>query len=80
MLESSTDAGEYEITDDMDPEQIWSVLAGIEDETSFIRRFNQLNERQRRGVAEHVLTRCNIFAGKAALFSSQYTDESGKLE
>ena len=80
VLEVLPETNDFEITDDMDPEQIWSVLSGIKDEATFISRFNHINEGQRRGVAEHVLTKCNIFTGKAALFSSQYDNESGLLK
>jgi len=80
VMEVLPEMNDFEIRDDMNPEQIWSVLSGIKEETSFISRFNQLNEGQRRGVAEHVLTKCNIITGKAALFSSQYNNESGLLK
>jgi len=30
-------------------------------------------------VAEHVLTHCNVFSGKAAVFSSRYDGQSALL-
>ncbi len=65
---------------DMGPEQIWSTLSGMVDESLFIKNFNSLDDAKRREVAEHVLTRCNIFSGKASIFSSRYNSESGFLE
>lgn len=65
---------------DMDPERIWSILSAVGDEDLFVRAFNGLEEPKRRELAEHILTRCNIFAGKAALFSSRYNDESALMD
>ena len=65
---------------DMDAEQIWSVLSDLSDENLFMKGFNSLDETKRREVAEHVLTKCNIFSGKASTFSSRYRSESGLLE
>lgn len=65
---------------DMEPEEIWSTLSGMVDERLFIKSFNSLDEIKRREVAEHVLTRCNIFSGRASIFSSRYNSESGFIE
>jgi hypothetical protein len=59
---------------------VWSILSSIEDEDQFVRRFNALEEEKRREVAEYVLTKCNIFSGKASAFSSRYSNETGLLE
>jgi len=64
---------------DMSPEEIWSVLAGTEDESLFVEAFNGLEETKRREVAEHVLTRCNVFSGRAATFSSRYDEHAALL-
>jgi hypothetical protein len=71
---------ETDSTDQMPPEKVWSILSSIEDEDQFVRRFNALEEEKRREVAEYVLTKCNIFSGKASAFSSRYSNETGLLE
>jgi len=68
-----------EITPGMTPEEIWKILSKVADEDLFISHFNSLEESVRREVAEHVLTRCNIFAGKASIFSARYDNEAGSL-
>lgn len=65
---------------DMEPEEIWSILSAVSEEDLFIRSFNNLDEAKRREVAEHVLTKCNIFSGKASVFSSRYDNETGLME
>ena len=65
---------------DMEPEKIWATLSEMADEDLFINSFNSLDEDKRKEVAEHVLTRCNIFSGKASVFSSRYNSDSGLLE
>ena len=69
-----------ELGPDMSSEEIWAVLSHFEDMDLFINNFNNLDEDKRKEVAEHVLTRCNIFSGKASTFSSRYNNESGFLE
>lgn len=68
-----------EIRSDMEPEEIWKILSSIQDETTFSERFNHMEVGKRKEVADYVLTRCNIFAGKGAVFSSRYDSESGLL-
>jgi hypothetical protein len=68
------------IRPDMKPDEIWSILSHIADEDVFVQGFNGLNDPIRREVAEYVLTRCNVFSGKASVFSSRYNNESGLLE
>ena len=63
----------------MAPEEIWSLLSGTEDERAFAEAFNGLEEAKRREIAEHVLTRCNVFSGRAATFSSRYDEGSALL-
>ncbi len=58
---------------DMEPEHIWAILSDIADENLLINSFNSIDEVKRREVAEHVLTKCNIFSGKASFFSARYT-------
>jgi hypothetical protein len=65
---------------DMSPPEIWNILSGIEDESEFAYSFNSLDEAKRREVAEYVLTRCNIFAGKAAIFSSRYNEATALMD
>ncbi len=64
----------------MEPDAVWSILSRIEDEDLFVATFNGLEERQRREVADYILTQCNIFTGNAAVFSSRYEGATGRLE
>ncbi len=68
------------ITAEMDAEQIWGILAKITEDRTFMQGFNELEETRRREVAEHILTRCNIFSGRASFFSSRYNEASGLME
>jgi hypothetical protein len=79
-LEGPSLEGLPAITPEMSPEAIWSVLDRIEEEDLFMEAFNGLEDVTRKAVAEHVLTRCNIFSGKAAFFSARYDSESGRME
>ena len=72
--------GGMEITDDMNPEQVWSVLSAIGGEEAFAEGFNSMAEERRREVAEYILTSCNIFTGKAAVFSARYDSDNALLE
>ena len=74
--ESPAEEG-LDLRSDMEPEEIWSILSVVSDEDLFINSFNNLDEAKRREVAEHILTRCNIFSGKASVFSSRYNNETG---
>jgi adenosylcobinamide kinase/adenosylcobinamide-phosphate guanylyltransferase len=75
LVKSSPD-----INPDLTPAEIWALLSGVPDEPSFVRGFNSLEESKRREVAEHVLTRCNVFSGRASVFSSLYKDDSALME
>ena len=68
------------IDPDMPPEEAWDILSTITDEATLVATFNDLHTSQRQAVAEHVLTRCNIFSGKATIFSSRYDSVSGVLQ
>ena len=72
--------GELDIRSDMGAEEIWSILSATEDDGLFVEGLNSLEESKRREVAEYVLTKCNIFSGKAAVFSSRYDDGAASLE
>ncbi len=72
--------GVLEIRSNMRPEEIWEILSSISDEKGFIEAFNSLDEGKRREVADYILTRCNMFSGKGAVFSSRYDNESGLME
>jgi hypothetical protein len=72
--------GGLDLRSDMAPEEIWSILSAVSDEDLFIKSFNNLDEGKRREVAEHVLTQCNIFSGKASIFSSRYNNETGLMD
>ena len=80
LLGEPTARAGLDLRSDMEPEEIWSILSGVSDEDLFIKSFNNLEEMKRREVAEHVLTQCNIFSGKASVFSSRYDNETGLME
>lgn len=69
-----------ELKADMAPEKIWSILSSVDDEDLFVNSFNALDEVKRKEVAEYVLTQCNIFSGKALVFSERYKSELGFME
>ena len=77
--ESEANEG-LDLRSDMAPEEIWSILSAVSDEDLFIKSFNNLDENKRKEVAEYVLTQCNIFYGKASVFSSRYDNETGLME
>ena len=64
---------------DAKPEEIWTLLSEIEDEDHFVDTFNRLEEARRKEVADHVFTHCNVFTGKASIFSSRYDNDSGLM-
>ena len=61
------------------PEEIWTLLSEIEDEDSFVDTFNGLDDARRKAIADYVLTHCNVFTGKASIFSSRYDNDSGLM-
>ncbi len=65
---------------DMKAEEIWTILSAILDEGEFVQSFNALEQGKRKELAEHVLTHCNVFSGKAAVFSSRYDEDSAQME
>ena len=69
-----------ELNADMAPEKIWSILSSVDDEDLFVNSFNALDEVKRKMVAEYVLTQCNIFSGKASVFSARYSNDSSFME
>lgn len=58
---------------------IWNFLSAMQDEEMMTQGFNDLDVSQRQAVAEHVLTHCNIFSGKGAVFSRRYDSETGLM-
>ena len=68
------------IDPDMPPEEVWNILSTITDEATLVAAFNDLDASQRQAVAEYILTQCNIFSGKATIFSSRYDSVSGILQ
>lgn len=71
---------DFRIGPDMSAEEIWSILSQTEDEDLLVEHFNGLDDATRSAVAEHVLTKCNIFSGMAAVFSARYDNESRYME
>jgi len=72
--------GKLDFDAQMEPEQIWALLSEIEEVDQFVKVFNDLEEPRRKEIAEHVLTHCNVFTGKASVFSSRYDNESGFMK
>jgi hypothetical protein len=64
----------------MSATEVWAILSGIAPEDVFVKTFNTLEEAKRREIAEHVLTKCNVFSGKASVFSSRYSDDTAMME
>jgi hypothetical protein len=80
VFEGSSRKDNLGLRPDMKAEKIWSILSTILDEGDFIQAFNALEEGKRKEVAEHVLTHCNVFSSKAAVFSSRYDEKSALME
>jgi hypothetical protein len=64
----------------MAPDKVWVILKEMDGEEAFVEAFNQLDQARRGLVAEHVLTKCNIFSGRAAIFSARYNSAIGLIE
>jgi len=79
LFKAPSSAKGLQIDPDMPAEEIWSVLSTMADEAMWAAAFNELSVSQRHAVAEHVLTHCNIFSGKAAAFSRRYDSETGLM-
>jgi hypothetical protein len=80
VFEGASKRNNLGLRPDMTAGEIWSILSAIPDEGDFIQAFNSLEAGKRKEVAEHVLTHCNVFSGKAAVFSSHYDDKSALME
>jgi hypothetical protein len=80
VFEGSSKRDNLGLRPNMKAGEIWSILSSILDEGDFIQAFNALEEGKRKEVAEHVLAHCNVFSGKAAVFSSRYDDKSALME
>lgn len=79
-FESASKRDRLGLRPDMTAGEIWAVLSAILADEDFVQAFNGLEEGKRKEVAEHVLTHCNVFSGKAAVFSSRYDDTSAFME
>ena len=64
----------------MPANEIWAILSVIAPEDVFVTAFNTLEDAKRREIAEHVLTKCNVFSGKASVFSSRYSEATALME
>jgi hypothetical protein len=80
LFEGASKRDAFGLRSDMAAGEIWTVLCAILDEGDFVQAFNSLEEGKRKEIAEHVLTHCNVFSGKAAVFSSRYSDQSAFME
>jgi hypothetical protein len=79
-FESASKGDRLGLRPDMTAAEIWIILSAILDEKDFVQSFNAQEEGKRKEVAEHVLTHCNVFSGKAAVFSSRYNEKSAFME
>ena len=79
LFERSEKQADLGLDPNMPSEEIWPILSGLGDEKAFVEAFNSLEEAKRREVAEHVLTQCNIFSGKAAIFSARYDEKTARM-
>ena len=83
-LQASISVAEKGVNLDFTPDtpapQMWDRLCEIDDEETFVAGFNSLSREQRERVADYVLGHCNVFSGRAAVFSARYNSESGLLE
>ncbi len=68
------------IPDDLSVEELWRTLEDLPDDALFVDQFNELEETQRREVAEYVLTACSVFSGRPAFFSARYDSETALLQ
>ncbi|MFP4037034.1 MAG: hypothetical protein ACLFUE_05895, partial [Desulfobacteraceae bacterium] len=73
------EAPEVEISPEMPPGKIWQALEAVEGDGDFAERFNALDHDTRLEVADYVLSSCNVFSGRPALFSKYYDAESATL-
>jgi len=79
-FQGGASGGGLGLTAEMNAEQVWGILSKVVDDQAFVQEFNGLEETRRSEVAEYILTRCNIFSGRAALFSARYDEASGLME
>jgi hypothetical protein len=79
LFERSSTQGKLGLRPNMTPGEIWTILSAIKDDNEFSQSFNSLDEAKRREVAEYILTKCNIFSGKAAVFSSRYDEATAMM-
>jgi hypothetical protein len=67
-------------TSETSPEETWAILSEIQDELDFVKRFNSLDDTRRKEVADHVITKCNVFSGRGSVFSARYNNKTGYME
>ena len=79
-LKRISSGGKISITPEMKPDDIWSALEKFQAEEIFVEQFNGLEEDIRKAVAEYVLTKCNVFSGKGAIFSKRYNERTKYIE
>jgi hypothetical protein len=79
LFKAPSSAAGLQIGPDMPAQEIWNILSTMADEAMWVAAFNELTLSQRQAVAEHVLTLCNIFSGKAAVFSRRYDSETALM-
>ena len=80
VFEGSSKMDSLGLRPEMKADEIWTILSAVLEEREFIQAFNALEQGKRKEIAEHVLTHCNVFSGKAAVFSSRYDDKSALME
>ncbi len=79
-LSEKAQGPEAHIDEEQAVDKIWDELSKLRDEERFVEVFNSLSDAKRKEIAEYVFSRCNVFQGMAAVFSSRYNSESSKME
>jgi hypothetical protein len=67
-------------TSEMSPQEIWTTLSDIQDESDFVKYFNSLDDTRRKEVADHVISQCSVFSGRGSVFSARYNNKTGYME
>jgi hypothetical protein len=80
VLSGLSPPAELGIQPGMNGREVWAILSQIPGEDEFVAGFNSLEDEKRMEVAEHVLTECNVFSGRAATFSARYNSDTMLME
>ena len=79
LKNESANQGDFGIDDEASPQEIWTILSNVSDDSLLVEPFNSLKEFKRRELADYIFANCNIFTGKGAFFSARYVQETALL-